>query len=95
MLALKPDAYGAEINYRCDSQGRYFLANDLFNLKPTLLSRLEHDPKRHPDARYTNLVESLEGISRNDTEMVSARGIKIGVTPQFDAALRAEAELYP
>jgi len=64
-------------------------------LEPTLLSRLEHDPKRHPDARYTNLVESLEGISRNDTEMVSARGIKIGVTPQFDAALRAEAEPYP
>ena len=64
-------------------------------LEPTLLSRLEHDPERHPDARYTILVESLEGISRNDTEMVSARGIKIGVTPQFDAALRAEAELYP
>jgi len=64
-------------------------------LEPTLLSRLEHDPERHPDARYTNLVESLEGISRNDTEMVSARGIKIGVTPQFDAALRAEAEPYP
>ena len=64
-------------------------------LEPTLLSRLEHDPERHPDARYTILVESLEGISRNDTEMVSARGIKIGVTPQFDAALRAEAEPYP
>ena len=64
-------------------------------LEPTLLSRLQHDPERHPDARYTILVESLEGISRNDTEMVSARGIKIGVTPQFDAALRAEAELYP
>ena len=64
-------------------------------LEPTLLSRLEHDPERHPDARYTILVESLVGISRNDTEMVSARGIKIGVTPQFDAALRAEAEPYP
>src|SRR5215471_800576 len=37
------------------------------------------------------LVESLEGISRNDREIVSARGTKIRVIAQFfDAALRAE-----
>ena len=50
-----------------------FLGKRFVRLEPTLLSRLEHDPERHPDARYTILVESLEGISRNDTEMVSAR----------------------
>jgi hypothetical protein len=56
-----------------------------------LLKRLEQDIARHPDARYAILVDSLEGISRNFTEIINAQGIKIRVPVQFfDAPFRVE-----
>jgi hypothetical protein len=59
--------------------------------EPALLSRLGHDTERHPGARYTILVESLEGICWNFTEIVSARGIKIRIPVRFfDAPFRVE-----
>jgi hypothetical protein len=68
-----------------------FPGKRFLQLEPALLSRLEHDTERHPGARCTILVESLEGTGRNFTEIVSARGMKIRVPVQFfDAPFRVE-----
>jgi hypothetical protein len=70
---------------------KMFPGNRFVQLEPALLSRLGHDTERHPGARYTIRVESLEGICWNFTEIVSARGIKIRIPVQlFDAPFRVE-----
>jgi hypothetical protein len=60
-------------------------------IESTFVDRLEQDTKRYPDARYTILVDALEGISRGFTEVASALGIRIRVPVQFfDAPFRVE-----
>ena len=59
--------------------------------EPSLADKIEDAVERHPDARYTVLVDSLEGISRTFSEIASGHGVKIRVPVQFfDAPFRAE-----
>jgi hypothetical protein len=60
-------------------------------IEGSLFGRLEKDIERYPDARYTVLIDSLEGVSRAFTEFANARGLKIRVPVQFfDAPFRVE-----
>jgi hypothetical protein len=60
-------------------------------LEPSLIDKIEEAIERYPDARYTILVDTLEGISRTFSDIASGHGVKIRVPVQFfDAPFRAE-----
>jgi hypothetical protein len=59
--------------------------------EPSFIDKIEVAVEHYPDARYTILVDSLEGISRTFSEIASGHGVKIRVPVQFfDAPFRAE-----
>jgi hypothetical protein len=59
--------------------------------EPSFVEKLEQDVALYPDAHYTMLVDSLEGISRSFTEIATTRRVKIRVPAQFfDAPFRVE-----
>jgi hypothetical protein len=61
------------------------------DFEASLADKIEAAVERYPDARYTVLVDSLEGISRTFSEIASAHGVKIRVPVQFfDAPFRVE-----
>jgi Pentapeptide repeats (9 copies) len=59
--------------------------------EPSLVDKIEAAVAQYPDARYTILVDSREGISRTFSEIVSGHGVKIRVPVEFfDAPFRYE-----
>src|ERR1700738_2925046 len=59
--------------------------------EPRFVEKLEQDVALYPDAHYTILVDSLEGISRTFTEIATTRRVKIRVPALFfDAPFRLD-----